>query len=188
MKIEPHYVRFVTLLPRLGVKRITFNARGNALQLQETGLVVQGYLRTLRMPLLDLFFHSVLSQWTTLTIPYARITSLRYSRLIVARLLLTALVWLPLLAVGALLLLGPRLRLDEGFFIIGGGLAALGLVLTFYINFRLPSRNYLRFELPDGRQALIAFQIKRGDLQKKFMEQVEANRRLVRETTMPARS
>jgi hypothetical protein len=153
------------------------------LQVQETGLVVQGHLQKLSMPVLDIFFRPMVSEWTTVTVPYSRILFLRARRFIVWRVLLTLLGCLPLLIYLGVWLIsaaanpGPA-RLDGFSLYVSVLLGLLALVLALYFNCRmLVARHYLLFEEPGGSMALLAFRIKRVKLRRRFVELVENNRR-----------
>ena len=183
MKIEPRHLRFFSMWPHVWWRRLRFLPRGNSLQIQETGLVVQGHLQKLGMPLLDLFFRALVSEWSTVTVPYSRILFLRPRRFIVARVLLTLLACLPLL-----LYFGPwlvtaavnpgRVPLDGVTAYVALLLALLALVLGAYVDgWLLVARHYLLFEEPGGSLALLAFRIKSARLRRRFVELVDNNRR-----------
>src|SRR3954452_18794082 len=98
VKIEAHQLRLLSvMLPRWSKKRLRFVTRHNTLQVQETGLVLQGYQKRLSMPVLDYFFWSVLSEWTTVTIPYSCIHSIREKKYLLLRIALICLAWSPMI-------------------------------------------------------------------------------------------
>jgi hypothetical protein len=192
MKLEPRKVHFLPIFPWPGRRRLRFARTRTSLQVQETGLVVQGQLRKLSMPLFDLFFTTVLSEHATVTIPYSRIRSLRRARLLGWRSVLTFLAWLPALLVLVLfmsLLSSGRSgwTVGEAAYVVSLA-AALGVVLTLYLNcWLLVSRLYLLFEQADGEPALLSFRIRSRKVRDAFLGLVEANRRLA-ESRRPAGS
>ncbi len=183
MKIEPRHLRFFPMWPHPWWWRLRFLRNGNSLQIQETGLIVQGHLQKLSMPLLDIFFRSMVSEWTTVTVPYSRILFLRDRSFIVWRVLLTLVGCLPLLIyLGGWLFAAIETRdrgrpLDYSLY-IASLLGLLAAVLGLYFNcWSLIPRHYLLFEQPGGRMALLAFRIKKKKLRRRFVELVESNRR-----------
>lgn len=183
MKIEPRHLRFFPMWPHVWWSRLRFLRNGNSLQIQETGLVVQGHLQKLSMPLLDILFRSMVSEWTTVTVPYSRILFLRSRSFVVWRVLLTLLACLPLLIYLVSWLIATienrvRVRPDDFSLYTSVLLGLLAGILGLYFNcWMLVPRHYLLFEQPGGRIALLAFRITKGTLRRRFVELVESNRR-----------
>jgi hypothetical protein len=189
MKIEPHQVHFLSAFAWPGRRQLRFARKGCSVQVQETGLVVQGQLRKLFMPLFDLAFASVLSEYATVTIPYRRIRSLCWAKRVGSRFVVTVLVWLPvcfLLLLFALPHPGQGVLAPMELAYGASLLAFLALVLTLYFDcWLLVSRCQLLFEQADGRSVLLSFRIRSRKVCQAFLEKVEANRRLIQDVAAP---
>src|SRR5262245_36202943 len=83
MRLDSRQFRFVVPFvsyPRRKVVR--FGGRRGSIQIQETALVVEGELLRFTFIIgLEWLFRRALSEWTTVTVPYSRIDSVRLSRL-----------------------------------------------------------------------------------------------------------
>jgi hypothetical protein len=188
MKLEAKQLRFLQVaFPRLTMRRMFFVTRRNTLHAQETALVIQAYQRRLVMPLLDMFFWPVLSEWTTLTIPYANIESLCERRFVLPRLILSFLVWCPVLLFSYLVQLDARPNRSGPLFdnvLVFFLLCLVALILTLLFNFLLMRPcNYLVFTQGNSKLALICFRIRQRNLQKEFLTKVNVYRRAVAERT-----
>src|SRR5258708_7938205 len=86
MKLDAKDVRFVGVLPWFRRRGLRFVGRGNTIQLLETALVIEGNQKTIGLILIDLLFQQALSEWTTVTVPYSRVESCRFSRMWLAKL------------------------------------------------------------------------------------------------------
>jgi hypothetical protein len=175
MKIDPRHVRFIPpSLPRPGRKQLFFVGRQNTVQALETALVFEGYLKRLSMPVVDYFFLRILSEWTTVTVPYSRILRFRHVNLWGWRLVLTALFCLPVL----LLLPSAFDAYDDGASLaLEVGFALLALVLSLYLNLRLlRPRFQLLFQSADGRQVFVAFRIPSRRRREEFEQLMARNR------------
>lgn len=105
MKLDPNQVRLLTpFLPGLSRRRLRFAGRRNAVQLQETALVIEGDLLRFHYLGFERLFAGAVSEWTTVTMPYSRITRVRYKSNLFVRLLILvpALGLAGLMAVGIL--------------------------------------------------------------------------------------
>ena len=60
--------------------RPRFCGKRHSAQLTEPALVLQGEIRKLSFPIVDMLFVRALSEWTTMTIPYSRLIKLRHGR------------------------------------------------------------------------------------------------------------
>jgi hypothetical protein len=182
MQLDSRYIRFLPMTPWPGWRRVQFGRTGTSMQLQETGLIIQGRLRTLFMPLLDFLFTRILSEQATLTIPYSRIRFLYPVRHVILRIVTTTLAWIPFLIFLALFgisLWSNRTADDLWFTAYMLALTLfVGVVATLYLNFwRYVSRQYLLFEQADGKPAMLAFRIRDRKRRQEFLSRVEANRR-----------
>jgi hypothetical protein len=176
MKIDARHVRFVAPLPAPGRKRLLFVGRANTVQLQETALVIEGHVKKLSFPIVDRFFQTVLSQRTTVTIPYSRIVRWKYSPLYVARTLAALVAWGPVLFCLAIWF-KPKVD-PEGPLVVAGMLAVLGLLETWLIIGRLLApRNRVLFRRADGGLTMIAFRVRTRRRQRAFAGLLESNRR-----------
>jgi hypothetical protein len=175
MKIDARDIRFhVPMLPSPTHHRLWLVGGGNTLQLLETALVIEGHVKRFFLPVADFFLGGLLSEWTTITVPYSCIVRHHHARRRLARAVVTVVFWLPvlLLALG-----GPGA--DTGAVLYMAGLFGfLALVATLYVNLRmLAPRDYLLFRTADGRRVLTAFRIRSRKRQEDFAAQLESNRR-----------
>jgi hypothetical protein len=177
MKIDPRYVRFMPpFLTLPGRPRLWFVGRGNTIHLHETAVILEGYLKRLGMPLVDLFFLRVLSEWTTVTVPYSRILSYRFINRRVLRYASFVVVWmLPALCLLTLLWETGDVSPMVYMAIL---LALLALLLTLYLRYRLLApRNHLLYQRADGRRVSVTFRITSRKRQEEFTALLESNRR-----------
>jgi hypothetical protein len=125
-----------------------------------------------------MFFRSVLSEWTTVTVPFSRILFLKTRSFVFLRVLLTLVAWLPLVFVGfTLLTMRRRPGESSGLLEFGLPLAALGALGTFIFNWMLATRHCLVFEEASGSLALVCFRIKKSKLRRRFVELIQDHRR-----------
>jgi hypothetical protein len=185
MKIAARHVRFLLpFFPWPGRRRLPLVGSGNTIQLLETAVVIEGHVKRLGMPVVDRFFQRVLSEWTTVTIPYSRILRHRVAHFLVLRVLLTTLLWLPAL-LPLLALVGPGVDVGAVLY-VAGMLGLLALVLSLYLNLRfLAPRNYLLYQQADGRRMLTAFRIGSRKRQEAFAALLENNRQAAANLTPP---
>jgi hypothetical protein len=191
MKLDPRDVRFVGVLPWFGRRGLRFVGRGNSVQLLETALVIEGSQKTIGLFLVDLLFQQALSEWTTITVPYSRVESCRFSRMWVAKFVFLA----PIALFGVL----PCVGLTAANALIGSGLSAAEtamaalpgfgfLLLAIYVVVRfLGARHYLVFRRADGQRVLTCFRIRKRALRAAFDDRLVANRRAAG-GTLPAPS
>jgi hypothetical protein len=177
MKIDPRYVRFFPPFLQLpGRPRLWFVGRGNTIHLHETAVVLEGYLKRLGMPLVDLFFLRVLSEWTTVTVPYSRILSYRFINRRVLRYLIYVALWaIPLLCLLTLVWDSYDVFTPVYTAVLS---SLLALLVTLYLKYRLlVPRNYLRYQRADGRRVSVTFRITSRKRQAEFTALLESNRR-----------
>lgn len=182
MKLLPRHIAFLPSMLWPTRSRLNFGG-ASTLHLQETALVIEGFLQRLFFPLVDRFFQLALSEWTTVTIPYSRILHYRYTARPLMRLFLLTLLWVALgFAVYKMglfkanafdLLWGrdPTTWQDAARYVILPGVVTL--VLVFIVVRPL---SYLVFRTPGGGRAVITFRIGSAKLRREFEEQLEANR------------
>lgn len=174
MKLTGAQVRFLTVTPWPTRQRLILIGTNNTLQLLETALVVEGRQKRLFLPVIDIFFQRLLSEWTTATIPYSRIVDFRSSGLWIWRILLTLLVWLPFLLRSPL----SRAVPGGGDWLTNALLGMPALLLTYLLNAHvLATRSYLLFQQADGRLLLVAFRIRSRKRREEFEALLECNRR-----------
>ena len=98
MRLDDRHIRFIRpFWPKIGQRLVPLGGRRGSVHLQETALVVEGDLLRFRFLLgIEWLFRQALSEWTSVTVPYARIERVRRSRLWPLRsvsLLLVVAVW-----------------------------------------------------------------------------------------------
>src|SRR5215204_507603 len=104
MRLDPRKVRFVAPLFHVGMfgGAVRFVGKENTVHLQETALVAEGNLLKVGLLGLELLFRRALAEWSTITVPYSRITAVRYVRFpalrVVALVVLAACLAVPVLA------------------------------------------------------------------------------------------
>jgi hypothetical protein len=177
---------FRPALPWPGRRRLPFFSRRNTVQLLETALVIEGYQQRLRWPVLDMFFREALCERTMVTVPYSRIVGFRLNRMLVPRLLLALLLWLP----AALIALSTALD-SYGSFDVFGSLCPLllygvgALVVTLLMLYWLSPRYHLLHRRADGGLSVVALQIRPRKLREAFVTRLEENRRAAASTVPP---
>jgi hypothetical protein len=186
MKIDARQVRFmIPGLPVPGRRRLWVTGKGATLHLQETALVIEGPVKRLWLPVADWFFARVLSEWTTVTVPYSCILKCRFKRLWVRRGLMTLLVWAPAGLSAAALFERSADRASVLYLL--GVFSFLGLVLTLYFNLRLLApRHYLTYRTANGGRVLTAFRVRSRTRRAEFDELLESNRRAAANLARPA--
>jgi hypothetical protein len=187
MKVLSRQVRFIAVSWRPWRKAPRFIGRSNTVQVLETAVVIEGYLKRLSFPVLDWLFQQALSEWTTMTIPYARIVSFQDRNAAGVRMLRLGCVIVPALvcALGITLsaVAGAQETqgLTEDFFAswayIGLMFGVLGLLMGMVVWIHFRPRIKLAFRLADDRLGIVAFRIRPRALQQKFVELVQRNRR-----------
>jgi hypothetical protein len=155
MRLDPKKVRFVTPFTALGLfgDAVRFVRGPKTVQLQETALVVEGNVLKVGLIGLEVLFRAALAEWSSVTIPYARITRVKFSRLPLLRAL--ALGVLPLWALAVVV---------AGF---GGFATAVevflyGLIPTLpalYVFARVSPRFVLDFRAKSGRRKRLLFHV-----------------------------
>lgn len=188
MKIEPQHVRFpLPLLPSLAHRTLRLVGGNNSIVLRDTAMVIEGNLKRFSFPVVDLFFNRVLSERTTITVPYSRIEEFTYRAMLGRRIVLTVLFWIPcvLVALPTLVLL-VRWRPDAiDWLYLCTLLGLLALVLTLYVHWRLAGRHSLVFRCADGGSTVVSFRIRSRKRREAFADFLERNRETVAQTVPP---
>jgi hypothetical protein len=144
-------------------------------------MVIEAYIRKLRLPMLDDLFYRALSERTTVTIPYSRIVDFRLRRFLGWRISLTVLCWLPLLAVmspGAFGLQRGGRYVAEALMMAFMATLLPTVLLTVFIHFWLfAPRFMLIYRRPDGRARSVVFSIRSRPAREAFVRTLEDNRK-----------
>lgn len=176
MRIEPNQLTFLPVTFSWRRDRLWFVGQGNTLQLLDTAMVIEGNLRTISLPPFDWLFRSALSEWTTVTIPYSRITKCDYARYLMVKILIILFLVGPftLMVIGAINSL--KVSIEE---VVLLSIFMLPLVfLILYLFFRIFAPRYrLRFQRADGRECMVGFRIYRKKRRKEFEQLLESNRK-----------
>jgi hypothetical protein len=181
MKLDGRQVRFITpfmLLP--GQLLVRLGGRRGGVQLQETALVVEGELARFKAVIgVEWAFRRVLSEWTTLTVPYSRIDAARLSSLWPLRVV-------TILVVAGVVALAVWLRDEPALvsvvWVFGGALA----LLLAYINVRVKPSVRVKFRSKDGKRRMLAFVIRSRRLRKPFLDTLQTHRAVAARFGTPA--
>ena len=167
MKLDPKQVRLLTpFLPGVFRRRLRFTGRRNAVHLQETALVVEGDLMRFHYLGLERLFAGVISEWTTVTVPYSRITRVRFRRNLLVRLALLV----PVLGLAALMAVGiVNSAPSEGEILLSLGALALPVLGLWFLVWRgLGPTHLVEFRAKDGTPTAITFRVRSKALRKEF--------------------
>jgi hypothetical protein len=176
MKYGPHGVRFLAPVWPWSRGHLYFLAKHNTVHLQETALVVEGYQMRFRMPLFEWPIRKLLSEWTTLTIPYSHIVRHVQERYLIAK----AIYWLLGLCVSlwlatvALAIRAPSNQQSTALMLF---LTVVVVVLLFgvIVHLILRPRHLLVFHDEDGKRHLLCFRFQSAKRRKEFVKQLQAN-------------
>jgi hypothetical protein len=173
MRLDPKKVRFVLPTLHLGLSSsaLRFVGHENTVQLSETALVVEGNLLKVGLLGIEVLFRRALAEWSSVTIPYSRITRARYVRVPFLRAI--AIVLLLLSFAGAALAMAefPELGL-----LLGVGLG----LLNGFLVIRIPARYVITFRGADGRPVVFMFRITSRKLRREFDRKLEEYRAAAR--------
>jgi hypothetical protein len=174
VRLDPKKVRFVSPWFNLGLITTTlrFTGRENTVQLQETALAVEGNVLKVSLLGLELLFRRALAEWSAVTIPYSRITKVRYQMFSpLRRWALIALVLIVAGAVGLFLYEG-----DPGVILLGLLFGSPALVLTLILHGRV----VIRFRAKGGRPTVLMLRIRSKKLRKEFLAKLAEYREAAR--------
>ena len=178
MKFGPKGLRFLApVWPHFRGHRY-FLAKQSTIHLQETALVVEGYQMRFRLPLVEWPIRGLLSEWTTLTIPYSHIVRHVHERYRLVKMLywvLGAVVFL----LGMMLLAYNSGRPGSNdavelllLLILGVGILPLFGLLVHLV---LRPRHLLVFRGEDGRRQLLCFRFQSSKRRSEFVKLLQAN-------------
>jgi hypothetical protein len=173
MRLEGRQVKFRAPFLTAGRSNvIRLGGSRGSLHLQETALVAEGELVRFRYFGVEWLFRRALSEWTTVTIPYARITSVGYRRSRVLGLLLMLAI-----AVAAAASVTMYLVADDTW---KGLLAAApsAIVVAVLGGLTLLNRRsyHVAFRGKDGRSRVLAFVVRTKRLRRPFLDTLAAHR------------
>jgi hypothetical protein len=78
MRLDSRQVRFITSFwPTWRTQTLRLGGRRGSLSVQEPALVMEGELLRFRLFGIEWLFRRALSEWTTVTVPYSRIVTIR---------------------------------------------------------------------------------------------------------------
>jgi membrane protein YdbS with pleckstrin-like domain len=185
MRLDPKKVRFVFPTFSLGLSRsvLRFVGRENTVQLSETALAVEGNLLKVGLMGVELLFRRALAEWSSVTIPYSRITRVRYVRFPLARLVALLLFCVCAAATVrvALDLWEPEAATRVVIFL----LLALG---SGYVVARISPRFVITFRSRGGRRTGLKFQVTSRQLRREFDRKLREYREAARRYAPPAGS
>lgn len=165
MKLDPQKVKFVSpLSPGVFVRPLRFVGREKTVQLQETALVVEGNVLKVGLLGIEMLFRRALAEWSSVTVPYSRITRVKYARFPLFRLLaLLYLIGWPTFSL--LVAVGPG-GVAGGLtgFLIGTVPAALAV----YVFVRVPPRYVIDFRARDGARTRLMMHVRGTKLRRAF--------------------
>lgn len=174
MRLDPKKVRFVTPFTALGLfgDAVRFVRGPKTVQLQETALVVEGNVLKVGLLGLEVLFRGALVEWSSVTIPYSRITRVKFARLPLSRAFAVGV--LPLWAVAVFVA-------GIGSFATGVEVFLYGLIPTLpalYVIARVSPRFVLDFRAKSGRRTRLLFHVRdkklRGEFAARLAEYREA--------------
>jgi hypothetical protein len=171
MKLAPRQVRFV--LPfwqGFSRRRLRFAGKRNTIHLQETALVVEGEIFRFHYLGLERFFARVFSEWTTVTVPYSRITAARCRRKTVFPLLILAMYTIMALIVIPGAYFDPRkqaLAEAAGFLVLAGAASA---ALAAGSRWGFAPTHSVTFRARDGKLTSFLFRIRSKAVRMEFDE------------------
>jgi len=168
MKLGPRQVRLITpFWPSPFGRTVRFTGRRNTVDLQETALVAEGEILLFQCFGLERLFGRALSAWSTVTVPYSRIVSVRYRRTVVLRLVILAML-AALLAVGLQL---PRMKASEwtSLDVMADAIIFVPVVIVGCIVWwRIRPSYTFKFRLKDGKRRKFHFAIRSRVVKREF--------------------
>jgi hypothetical protein len=173
MRLEGRQIKFRPPFLTAGrTNVIRLGGSRGSLQLQETALVAEGELIRFRYFGLEWLFRRALSEWTTVTVPYARITTVRYPRFRVLALLgMLTIAVLVGVSVTAYLVADDRWAVMSEVWPVLLVAAVLASLLLFIRPFCRVS-----FRGKDGRSRVLDFVVRAKRLRKPFLDTLAAHR------------
>jgi hypothetical protein len=174
MRLDSKKVRLISpMMPGVFTQGLRFAGREKTVQLQETALVVEGNLLKVGLLGLELVFRRALAEWSSVTIPYSRITRVRYIRLPLLRLIPLAYLGLWFLLMVFLLTQGRETAMLAVVSFSAGVIPGLLAVFTL---FRVHSRFMINFRSRDGRRTQLLLHISNKKLRRVFAAKLKEYR------------
>jgi hypothetical protein len=174
MRLDARQVRFTqSFLPTWRSRPLRLGGRRGSLHLQEPALVFEGELLRFRLFGVEWLFRRALSEWTTVTVPYSRIVSVRRTRAWLLRLVLAlsiaaawaAAIWV-FAEVPAEILLSEVVVVVVIVVTVLGGYALLRVRPTVTVVYRPKT----------GRRVRVTFLVRRGATRRAFVDALAAHR------------
>ena len=181
MRLDPKKVRFVTPFTALGLfgDAVRFVRGPKTVQLQETALVVEANAMKVGLLGLEALFRGALMEWTSVTVPYSRITRAKFTRLPAMRLL--GVMALPLWVVAVFLA-----RLSSFDAAVEVGLwGVIPVVVGAYVFARVSPRFVLDFRAKSGRRTRLLFHITDKKLRAAFVARLAEYRESATRHALP---
>ena len=158
--------------------RPRFCGKRHSAQLTEPALVLQGEIRKLSFPIVDMLFVRALSEWTTMTIPYSRLIKLRHGRRLWR--------WLGVFLGGCVAgLAGMALAVSSsatglwavvvGVVLLATGIVAAPIGLVVLLADGLQPQIRLTYQDARGKKSQLELWIRNRATRKEFFTQLEAN-------------
>ena len=172
MKLDARQVRFLpSFLPTWRTRTLRLGGRGGSLHVQEPALVLEGELLRFRLIFgIEWLFRRALSEWTTVTVPYARIIRVRRTRAWLVRILLILALIVTWGGMVLLIWLNPSMGMLLGLPV------ALMTVLFGYILLRVRSTVTVVYRPKSGRRTQVLVWVRRRALRQAFLAALSAHR------------
>jgi hypothetical protein len=168
MKLDPKQVRLITpFWPSLLGRTLQFTGRRNTIHLQETALVAEGEILLFHCLGLERLFGRAMSSWSTVTVPYSRIVSVRYRSKLVLRLVLLA----ALFALLAVTLQLPRINPSDWTWLEAAADAIIlvpVVALACLVCWAISPSHTVRFRLKDGKRRRFHFAVRSKAARRQF--------------------
>jgi hypothetical protein len=181
MRLDPKKVRFVTPFTALGLlgDAVRFVRGPKTVQLQETALVVEGNILKVGLLGLEVLFRGALIEWSSVTIPYARITRVKFRRFPLSRklALLVFPLWVLMVLLSARGGFGPALEV--------GLLGLIPVFLALYVFLRVSPRFVLDFRAKSGRRTTLLFHVTDRKLRNAFAAKLAEYREAATRHALP---
>jgi len=173
MRLDHRHIRFTT--PQLTIRRpnlIRLGGSRGSLNLLETALIAEGELMRFSFLGTEWMFRRALSEWTAVTVPYSRITAVRYSRLVAFR-VISILAVASGIAASATLLWGLD---DQGLGLLTAAYTVGMAAFLGFLNWWIKPYCRVNYRGKDGRSYLLAFTFRTKRLRKPFLDALAAHR------------
>jgi hypothetical protein len=168
MKLDAKQVRFrQSMFAGLSRSALTFAARRTSIHLQETAMVLEGELVQFHFFGLERFFARAVSEYSTVTVPYSRLSKVKYNR----RWLIRGLIYL-IAGFGCLLTYAAQFNNARGdltgAFVLTGMIGSLIALVTYLALQAVPPTYRVTYRNPDGAKRTFAFVVRKKAVRKRF--------------------